>query len=197
MHKLSQHNITYDGLPPRRCFILQALSSAQAAARQHRLDEIRGNPRSRFGYNPWQHPDLPADGGIQQGIFGGVDAGSGAWGAVKPAKRNGGEHFLQTKVGDEEIIFRSCTRAVQAGSGKKTQSYCVQHRNLTRFFRGDPEILKFYANVLHWLVTTQLSVIQKLGPQISGEQQVYTSIPHPVIKSCVLTHSSCVKNFRV
>lgn len=81
--------------------LLQALSCAQAAARRQRLDDIRGNPRPRFGYDPWQHPDLREGGGIQQGVFGGVDAGSEAWGAVKPATRNGGEHFLQTKVGNQ------------------------------------------------------------------------------------------------
>lgn len=29
-------------------------------------------------------------------------AGGGDWGAVKPVRRNGGEHFLQAKVGEEE-----------------------------------------------------------------------------------------------
>lgn len=87
--------------PVRRCcpFFLQVASSAQAAARRKRLDEIRGNPRPRFGYDPWQHPDLPERGGIQQGVFGGVVAGGSDWGVVKPVLRNGGEHFLQAKVG--------------------------------------------------------------------------------------------------
>lgn len=85
---------------------LQTLSCAQAAARRQRLDGIRGNPRPRFGYDPWQHPDLPPDGGIQEGIYGGVDASSEVWGAVKPAKRNGGEHFMQTKVGDDGTNVR-------------------------------------------------------------------------------------------
>ncbi|CBN80161.1 expressed unknown protein [Ectocarpus siliculosus] len=76
----------------------EAASSAHASARRHRLDDIRGDPRPRFGYDPWQHPDLPAGGGIQQGVFGGVTAEGGGWGAIKQVGGNGGEHFLQTKT---------------------------------------------------------------------------------------------------
>ena len=95
--------------PVRRCcpFFLQVASSAQAAARRKRLDEIRGNPRPRFGYDPWQHPDLPERGGIQQGVFGGVVAGGSDWGVVKPVLRNGGEHFLQAKVGMKSRVVWS------------------------------------------------------------------------------------------
>lgn len=41
-------------------------------------------------------------GGIQQGVFGGVVAGGGDWATVKPVGRNGGEPFMQAKVGGEE-----------------------------------------------------------------------------------------------
>ncbi|CAM9446563.1 unnamed protein product [Scytosiphon promiscuus] len=76
----------------------EAASLGRAAARRQRLDDIRGNPRPRFGYDPWQHPDLALGGGIQQGVFGGVTAGSGEWGAATPVRGNGGENFLQAKA---------------------------------------------------------------------------------------------------
>ncbi|CAM9963077.1 unnamed protein product [Pylaiella littoralis] len=103
----------------------ETLSCAQAAARRQRLDGIRGNPRPRFGYDPWQHPDLPPDGGIQEGMYGGVDASSEVWGAVKPAKRNGGEHFMQTKVrsGKGSDDQTKLPKGGRPGQGGQTQQY--------------------------------------------------------------------------
>lgn len=93
----------------------QATSCAHAGLRRGRLDEIIGNPRHRFGYNPWHHPDVPQGGGNGQGVYGGVSAGCHADGTLqsKALGKNGGERFIQAKVCFETNEKNACSRGLQ------------------------------------------------------------------------------------